>query len=200
MADIRQSFARQRIGNVPLASFNQGRGIAQADTSGLLKKRFAGLRTQQQLGFQRAGEQQKENIERFAAQTGVGSGSGALLKLQQTGEEELARGRAEAEAGLGAEEAAQLAAAQESKLARKEGSRQFNQAMNLQRFVAQNEMDLSRFATTINAITALKQGGPKSLGDWKNIFQAEKSLGFEFAGPTRSQNYYGPGQDTKDVG
>lgn len=112
-----------------------------------------------------------ENAQRAGAIRGT-SGAGFETKIQQQAVNEASKPYQDLSAGLESERAGALVSASQAQDQMKEQQRQFDFSANLQKYVTENEMDLNKMSTFVNAATAFKESGLDSPTAWTSLFQS----------------------------
>ena len=137
------------------------------NTKKLINKQFNLAQARLKGQSQEANRSALENAQRIAAMRGT-SGAGFETKLQTQAQAEATKPYEELSTGLESERAGQLTAAAQARDAMKEQQR----ALDLQRYVSANEMDLNKFTTFVNSSTAFKEAGLDSPEQWSKLFSS----------------------------
>lgn len=110
-----------------------------------------------------------ENAQRAASIRGT-AGAGFESKIQQQAVNEASKPYQDLSSSLDSERAGALVSAGQQQDQTKEQQRQFDISANLQRYAATNEMDLNKFSTFLNSITALKSADISTPSLYTNLF------------------------------
>lgn len=132
----------------------------------LVDKQFTGAQSRLLGDVEEGKRSALENARRMAAIRGT-SGAGFEGKIREKAVQNVETAGQQAGAELESAKAQAMAQAEQFG----EGQRQFNATMDLQRYIASNEMKMSEMATFVNTVTALDQAGLKDPKKWKDLFE-----------------------------